>query len=174
MIKFIKYQIKYALPIWFCILFTSILPDNRYSIRIRGFLVSIFLPNKPRNLTLGRDITFLGIDKLFIGNDVYIAKGCWINALGTVIIDNEVMLAPYVIIASTKHTFLDGSIYKGGSEFKQVRVGKGTWLAGHSTVVAGAAIGKGCILAANSVAIKSYPDNSLISGVPASVVKELK
>ncbi len=171
--KHILYQLKYVFPIWFFMIITSFLPDNRYSIKIRGKLISIFLPGRPKNLTIGRDVTFLGIDKLYIGSDVYIAKGCWINALGKVSIGSEVMLAPYVIIASTKHTFLKGSVFKGGSEFKEVKIGEGTWLAGHSTVVAGASIGGGCLLAANSVAIKSYPDNCLISGVPALVVKEL-
>jgi acetyltransferase-like isoleucine patch superfamily enzyme len=173
MLKFFNYQIRYALPIWFCTIITSILPDNRYSIKIRGSLISLFLPTRPRNLTLGRDVTLLGIDKLKIYDDVYIAKGCWINALGGVTIEKEVMLAPYVVIASTKHTFKDNSVFKGGSEFKEVIVGQGAWLAAHSTIVAGAKVGSGSIVAANSVVIKKHDDNCILSGVPALVVKEM-
>lgn len=173
MLKFVIYQLRFALPIWLIIILTAFLPDNRYSVKIRGFLVSLFLPNKPKNFTLGRDVTLLGIDKLYIGDNVYIAKGCWINALGKVSIGNEVMLAPYVVIASTKHTFVSGSVYKGGSEFKEVKIGEGTWIAAHATVVAGTSVGRGCLVAANSVAIKSYEDNCLISGVPAITIKDL-
>lgn len=62
----LKYQFRYALPVWFFLLITAILPDNKVSIKIRGFLVSLFLPERPKGLTLGRDITLLGLDKLMI------------------------------------------------------------------------------------------------------------
>ena len=58
----LKYQLRYALPIWFCMLITSWLPDNRIGIKIRGFLVAVFLPNHPKNFSIGRDVTLLGID----------------------------------------------------------------------------------------------------------------
>jgi len=47
------YQLRYALPIWFCFLITNWLPDNRYVIRIRGALVALFIPGKPKKLCLG-------------------------------------------------------------------------------------------------------------------------
>jgi len=75
------YQFRYALPVWFIQLLLCWLPDNRIAIRTRGLLVSLILPGRPKSFTLGRDVTLLGIDKLNIGKSVYIAKGAWINAL---------------------------------------------------------------------------------------------
>jgi acetyltransferase-like isoleucine patch superfamily enzyme len=167
------YQLRFAIPIWLITLVTAIFPDNRISILLRGKLISLFLPGRPKGLTIGRDVTLLGANKLFIGKDVYIAKGCWINALGRVDISSEVMLAPYVVIASTKHNFFDGSVYKGKSSFKPVKIGHGSWLAAHSTVIAGISVAPGTLVAANSVVTKKFEPNSVISGVPAKKVKGL-
>lgn len=171
--KQLKYQFRYALPIWFCIFITSWLPDNRISIKFRGLLVGFFLPNRPKNFTIGRDVTLLGIDKLIIGKNVYFAKGTWINALGGVIIEDEIMLGPYVVLVSTKHTMKNNSVYQGSSEFEKVSIGKGTWIASHCTITSGISIGKGCIIAANSVISKDIDDYLLVGGVPARVIRDL-
>lgn len=164
------YQMRYALPVWFCLLMTSWLPDNRISIRIRGFLVSFFLPGKPKGLSLGRDITLLGIKSLYIGRNVYLAKGVWINALGGMTIEDEVMLAPYVVAVTTKHTINQGSVFKGGSVFDATKIGFGSWIAAHCCITSGVNIGKGCIIAANSTVIRDVPDNTIYSGVPAKFI----
>lgn len=163
----VKYQFRYAIPIWFVMIVFSFLPDNRISIRIRGYFVSLFLPGKPKGITLGRDVTLLGCDKLLIGDNVYFAKGVWINALGGVKISSEVLLAPYVVIASTKHTFLDGSFFKGKSQFEAITIGHGCWIAAHSTVISGVDLSDGTLVAANSVVTKSFEKRSILSGVPA-------
>lgn len=169
--KQIKYQIRYFLPVWFVLLITSWLPDNRFSIRARGCLVSLFLPNRPKKLTLGRDVTLLGIDNLRIGNNVYLAKGTWINAMGGIDIEDEVVVSPYVVIVSTAHGFLNNSVKQGGSHFAPVKIGKGTWIASHATIAAGAVLGKGCLLGANSVLNSSFEDNSFVAGMPAKFIK---
>lgn len=170
----LHYQLRYFLPIWFSMLVTSWLPDNKFSIRIRGRLVSLFLPGRPKRLELGRDVTLLGINNLRIGNDIYFAKGVWINAKGGIKIEDEVVIAPYVIIVSTAHGFKDNSVKKGGTHFSEVNIGKGTWIASHCTIAAGSKIGSGCIIGANSFLSGNFQDNFFIGGVPAKVIKERK
>ncbi|MGM0520086.1 MAG: acyltransferase [Campylobacterota bacterium] len=169
----LKYQFRYALPVWFSMLITSWLPDNRISIKLRGFLVALFLPNRPKNFTIGRDVTLLGIDKLNIGNNVYFAKGTWINALGGVTIEDEIMFGPYVVLVSTKHTMKHNSVYQGSSDFEKVFIGKGTWIASHCTIASGVNIGCGCIVAANSVVSKDIRNYTLAGGIPAKEIKGL-
>lgn len=167
----IKYQLRFFLPIWFINILTCWLPDNKFSIKIRGFLVSIFLPGCPKNLTLGRDVTLLGVDNLIIGDDVYIAKGGWFNGKGGITIEDEVVFAPYCVVVSTAHGFKENSVRWGGTHFKPVSIGKGTWVASHCTIASGTTIGKGCLIGANSMVNGFFEDNSFLGGVPAKFIK---
>lgn len=167
----LKYQARYGVPVWLVSLLFSWLPDVGPCIRIRGLLVSCFLPNRPKNFTLGRDVTLLSINKLFIGDDVYIAKGCWLNAIGRIQIDKEVMMAPYVVMSSNNHGFKDGSVKRGGAHPAPIVVGAGTWVAAHVVIAAGVNIGRGNIIAANSVVTRSTNNDVVMAGVPAKFIK---
>lgn len=170
----IAYQLRFGLPIWAVSMLLSWLPDSGPSVRLRGTLIAIFLPGRPKKLALGRDVTLLSIDRLKIGCQVYLAKGCWLNAIGGLTIEDEVVMAPYVVISTNNHGFKNGSVQQGGAHPAPVLVGKGSWLAAHSVVAAGVTLGSGSLLAANSVATKSFPQNCLLAGVPAVIVKERK
>jgi acetyltransferase-like isoleucine patch superfamily enzyme len=166
----IRYQVRYGLPVWFVQLLFNWLPDMGPVIHLRGFMVSIFLPGRPRRFTIGRDVTLLSIHRLRVGNRVYIAKGSWLNAIGGIEIEDEVSIAPYSVISSSNHGFKDGSVARGGAHPLPVKIGFGSWLAAHSAVAAGVIIGRGNILAANSVATQNTPDNVIVGGVPAKII----
>lgn len=168
----LKYQFRYGLPVWLITFLLCWLPDVGPFIRLRGLLVSFFLPNRPKGFTLGRDVTLLSINRLFIGDNVYFAKGCWVNAIGGIDIGDEVMLAPYVVMSSNNHGFKDGSVKRGGAHPAPIRIGFGTWLAAHVVVAAGVRVGKGNVVAANSVVTKDTPDDMIVAGVPAKPIKQ--
>lgn len=168
----LRYQIRYGLPVWFLTLITSWLPDVGPLMRLRGWLISIFLPGFPKRLSLARDVTFLAINKICIGKDVFIAKGAWINGIGGVRLDDEVVIAPYVVMSSNNHGFRNGSVRFGGGHPAPIVIGKGTWLAAHVVVAAGVTIGEGNLIAANSVVVKDTGANSVVAGVPGKFVKE--
>lgn len=168
----IKYQIRYGLPIWFCMLITSWLPDISIFVRIRGEMVATFLPKRPKGFLLGRDVTLLAVDRLFIGNKVYLAKGTWINAIGGVFIEDEVVVAPYCVMSSNNHGFKEGSVLRGGAHPAPISIKFGSWIAAHSVLTAGVIVEKGNIIGANSVVTKSTESNFIYAGVPAKKVKK--
>ncbi len=167
-------QLRYNIPIFFVCFFTAWLPDNRFSIRLRGFFASFFIKSCGKNFTLGRDVTLLNTYNLKIGNDVYIAKGCWLNALGKITLQNEVVLGPYVVLSSLQHTFENFSVKQGASIAGHIKIGLGSWLASHSSVKCGVTIGKGNLIAANSFIHKDTQDFSVMGGVPAKKIKEVE
>lgn len=172
LISELKYQIRYGLPIWFVSLLCFWFPDISVFIKVRGYLFSMFLPGRPKGLTVGRDVTLLAIDRLKIGSGVYLAKGVWINAIGGVHISNEVVVAPYVVMSSNNHGFKNGSVKQGGAHPAPIHIGRGTWLASHAVVAAGVSVGRGNLVAANSVVTKDTENNSVYAGVPAVKVKK--
>lgn len=171
LMKEIIYQLRFALPIWFMQIITGWLPDISVFIRLRGFLVSLFLPGRPKKLTLGRDVTLLAINRLKLGSSVYIAKGCWLNAIGGITFEDEVVLAPYVVMSSNNHGFKGGSVKRGGAHPAPIKICFGSWVAAHSVIAAGVVVGRGNLVAANSVVTKSTVDDSVQAGVPAKHIK---
>jgi len=168
----LKYQLRYGLPVWFVTLLCCWFPDVSIFIKVRGSLVSVFLPGTPKGLTMGRDVTLLAIDRLRIGSNVYLAKGTWINAIGGVYISDEVVVAPYVVMSSNNHGFKNGSVKQGGAHPAPIHVGRGSWLASHAVVAAGVKVGSGNLIAANSVVTKNTENHSVYAGVPAVRIKE--
>lgn len=171
MISQIKLQLRYVLPLWFILIITNWLPDNRFSISLRGKLASPFFKKCGRNLELGRDLTFLNSYNIEIGDNVYIAKGSWFNGLGGLMIEDEVVIAPYVTISTMQHVFKNNSVRFGGSLPGKVIIGKGTWLASHVSVKCGVNVGKGCIVGANAFVVKDTENNGIYGGVPAKFIK---
>lgn len=167
-------QLRWTLPYFVIVFLTSWMPDNKYSISIRGRLASFFIKNCGKNFQLGRDVTLLNTYNLKVGNNVYIAKGTWINAMGGVEIEDEVVIAPYVVISSLKHIFSNNSVRFGGSSAAPVKIGHGSWLAAHTSIKSGVKVGKGNLVAANSFVAKDTPDNIICGGVPAKVIGEVK
>lgn len=58
---------------------------------------------------------------------------------------------------------------------ESITIGDSVWLGANVTILKGAKIGNGCIVAANSVVTRGlYPDNTVLAGTPARVIKTLK
>jgi maltose O-acetyltransferase len=115
-------------------------------------------------------VTFLNVIGIEIGNDVYIATGCWIGGMGGLMIGDNVKISPFVVITTSSHCFRDNSVRFGGSRRASVKICKGSWLASHVAVAAGVTVGSGTIVGSNAVVTKDLPDNVLTGGVPAKAI----
>jgi len=153
-------NLRYDLPVFYILLITNLLPDNVIFLRLRGFLVSLFLKNCGKNLRLGRDITLYNSSLIKFGNDVYIAKGNWFSAAASIKIGNSVMFGPYNVIASGNHSLDNGSYRYGKTIMKAISVNDGSWVTSNCTITAGSMIGKSCLITPNSTIKGVIPDNS--------------
>ena len=164
------HQLRWALPLWLIGLLTNWWPENRVSCRVRGAMARPFVRQCGERFLLGSGVTLLNTKGLSIGDDVYLARGTWINAIGGLTIEDEVMLAPYVVISKAQHVFSGGSARFGGSIARPVVIGRGSWLAAHVVVKCGVRIGGGSLIAANSAVVEDTPEGSILGGVPARVI----
>jgi acetyltransferase-like isoleucine patch superfamily enzyme len=55
---------------------------------------------------------------------------------------------------------------------KDIKIGKNCWIGGNVSILAGVELGNNVIVGANSVVTKSFPDNVVIAGCPAKIIRE--
>lgn len=165
-------NLRYDWPLHVVRLVCSVLPDNVVFIRFRGFLYGLFLRSCGPRFGVGRNVVFYNPGNISIGSDVYIAQGTWISASQGVSIGDEVLFGPYVIVATTNHTKVDGSYRFGPPEGGEVVIKKGSWIGAHTTIGAGVTIGSGTAIGANSFVNKDIPNDVVAGGIPAKVVRK--
>lgn len=171
MLDRVRRCVRHDWPVHFFLLLTNWLPDHGPFLRLRGMLISPFLGSAGRNLRLARNITIYNPACLHIGNNVYIAHGCWFGAITDISIEDEVMFGPYCVVISSNHTRMNGSYRYGEVQRNAIKVKRGAWIAAHTVITAGSEVGSGTLVAANSVVVGMLPDHVLAAGSPARVKK---
>lgn len=95
-----------------------------------------------------------------------------IIALHSVFIGEDVLIADKVFISDSTHTYKGIElpiIYQPIVKLHPVIIGNGSWI-GENVCIIGASIGKHCVVAANSVVNKDFPDYTVIAGSPAKAI----
>jgi acetyltransferase-like isoleucine patch superfamily enzyme len=83
------------------------------------------------------------------------------------------LFGPYVVVATSNHTRIQGSFRFGPPIGKSVQFKMGSWIGANTTVLHGSTIGKGSVVGANSIVSGEVPDNCVFAGNPGYVRKEL-
>jgi maltose O-acetyltransferase len=163
-------MLKYA---WFILVMklTGFLPDFTPIMRLRGFLLRPCFRRCGRNFQICSHAMIVCSANVAIGEDVYIAYGSWVQGYGGVTLEDQVMLGPYTILASSNHSRMDGSYRFGHPQPAPIVLKRGSWTAGHVVVTAGVTVGSGAACAAGAVVIRDVPDHAIVGGVPARVLR---
>lgn len=111
--------------------------------------------------------------KLIVGKNCWIGKNFLVNGNGTVIIGDNCDIAPEVTFQTGGHEIGDVSRRAGKGRIFNQKVGDGTWIGGRSTILNNSKIGKSCVIASCACVTKDIPDNSLVGGVPAKLIRHL-
>ncbi|MCT1901856.1 acyltransferase [Oceanobacillus sojae] len=167
--KLITYLINFFfrdIPIHLINLVTALLPNHIVTNRIRGFLMKPFFGKCGKRLQVGKGVILNNPGSLYLGNDCYISHYCYLQAKGKVILENNVIIGPMSVIASSNHVIEKGVVSNKGVN-KPIYLGEGTWCGGHVIITAGCSIGKSTVIGAGSVVTKDIPDHSRVFGIPA-------
>lgn len=102
-----------------------------------------------------------------IGQNTAINRRCYLDSRGGLYIGNSVSISPEVHLITAQHKVND-------PEFAYItapiKLEDYVWLGTRAIVLPGVTLGKGCVVAAGAVVTKSFPDYSVVGGVPAKLI----
>lgn len=111
---------------------------------------------------------------IHLGDNFYANHDLTILDVAPVIIGDNCMIAPGVHIYTATHP-IDPVERNSGLEFaKPVIIGDNCWIGGRSVINPGVTIGNNVVIASGAVVTKDVPDNVVVGGVPASVIKVIE
>ena len=92
---------------------------------------------------------------------------------GPVIIGNDVLIGPGSLITTTGHPLSPKGRRQHLGYMKPVTIGNDVWIGGNVTILPGVTIGNNVVIAAGAVVSKDVPNNCVVAGVPAKIIREL-
>ncbi len=106
-----------------------------------------------------------------IADGVFINFGSIISAQLRVQIGANAMVGNYCIVADTEIPGIEQPTAGPKMQPRAVEIGAGAWLAARVTVLPGARIGAGAVIAAGSVVAGDIPAGAIAGGIPARVLR---
>ncbi len=154
------------------------LPEYIYD-RILSFIYKSKMCKVGQNVSLRPSSSvFFGLENLSIGNHVSIPRFAHIFCTeAPLTIGNKVIFGPAPTIVTGNHRIdvigknIIDSHDKLPANDKEVLIEDDVWVGANVTVLMGAIIGRGSVVAAGAVVNNQFPPYAIIGGVPAKVLK---
>jgi len=109
------------------------------------------------------------LDKMVIGNNVFINSNCLAMVRGGITIEDDVMLAANVQLLSNNHDEYERNVLL----CKPIHIKKGAWIGAGAIILPGITIGKYAVIGAGSVVTKDVPDYTIAAGNPCKPIRKI-
>lgn len=111
---------------------------------------------------------------IHVGDEFLANYNVTILDIAPVHIGNHVMIGPNTLVSTVNHPMRPSGRRQHLGQAKPVTIGNDVWIGGNCTILPGVTIGNNVVVAAGAVVTKDVPDNCLVGGVPAKVIKEIE
>ncbi|WP_130734803.1 acyltransferase [Flavobacterium sp. J27] len=110
-----------------------------------------------------------------IGSNSAIGQFSEFGAAGGIEIGNDVIMGSYISFHSENHNFSDTTklIREQGVTHLGIKLGNNIWVGSKATFLDGTIIGNNSVVASGAVVRGIFPDNVVIGGVPAKIIKTI-
>ncbi|MBO0422244.1 acetyltransferase [Enterococcus plantarum] len=120
--------------------------------------------SQPFYSDFGKHITF--------GKDIFINQNVTFVDLGGIMIEDQVLIGPGSRLITVNHLISPKN--RRGIKVEPIRIKKNAWLGTNVTVLPGVTVGENSIVAADSTVTKDVPDNVIVVGSPAKVIRKIE
>jgi acetyltransferase-like isoleucine patch superfamily enzyme len=115
---------------------------------------------------------------IVIDDNCHIGYGSIISAKNRIHVERDVLVGQQVLIVDHNHQYEDTTlpiVNQGITEGGRIRIGQGSWIGRGASIICPRGeltIGRNCVIAVNSVVMRSIPPYSLVFGAPATIIKQ--
>lgn len=106
-----------------------------------------------------------------IGKEVFINHACSFLDMGGITIEDNVLIGPKVNLITESHPINPND--RRALVTKPITIKKNVWIGAGATILPGVTIGKNAIVAAGAVVTKDVPNDVIVGGVPAKLIKQI-
>ncbi|WP_438273421.1 acyltransferase [Zhongshania guokunii] len=128
---------------------------------------------KGRN-KIGHGTVFQGSGNIIFGEGTFCGEYCVFGCNQSILIGENVMIAPAVTIRDSDHVFVNTDIpmVKQGISVDPVRIMNDVWIAHGAVILKGVTIGEGAIVAAGAVVTIDVEPYTIVGGIPAKKISQ--
>lgn len=130
--------------------------------------------------SVGADPTVLPVFNCDNGKNIHVGDTFLANYnvtildIGPVNIGHDVMIGPGTLITTVGHPLSPKGRRQHLGYMRPVTIGNDVWIGGNVTILPGVTIGNNVVVAAGAVVSHDVPDNCVVGGVPAKVIREIE
>lgn len=107
-----------------------------------------------------------------IGKNVFVNHACSFLDMGGITIEDEVLIGPKVHLVTENHPIDPND--RRALITKPILIKRKAWIGAGATILPGVTVGENAIVAAGAVVSKDVPDNVIVGGIPAKIIKNVQ
>jgi acetyltransferase-like isoleucine patch superfamily enzyme len=104
-----------------------------------------------------------------IGKNVFFNSGCRFQDQGGITIGDGALIGHNTVMATLNHGFAPED--RATTYPAPIIIGKNVWIGSNATILQNVTIGDNAVIAAGAVVTKDVPENAIVGGVPAKIIK---
>ena len=164
----------------------ELLEGRRYARKLTYAFNTQYLRGKERKELLGKLLGSMGQNvfiepsfrcdygfNIHLGNNVEINFDCIMLDVCPIHIGNDVKIAPRVCFFAATHPIDPIKRREAGEYGREICIGDNVWIGGNAVINPGVRIGNNVVVASGSVVTKNVPDNVVVGGNPAKMIRTI-